>query len=151
MEKPNSHDIRDLNRWLINNGLVNDMAKDNLYLFGAILHIDIMHVELAIDMNTKCVSYTLYTTPSLKKTWNLFNHLREQDDRLSLWRLRRILKKHGNLDFYIMLSSMVKDFCGSNWNTKLKIKLDKEFNSSTRDEIDDRVAEGQEGHRRTDG
>ena len=54
------NDHIDQQRWLINNGFFNDMHKDNLYLFGALVHKNVEAVALSIDIATKTVKYQLH-------------------------------------------------------------------------------------------
>lgn len=118
----NNTDIVAHQRWLINNGLLNDQLKDNLYLFGAILHVDILHVELDVHVSEKKLDYRLYVSPDLKHDFDKFNKLSKSRTRMSLWRMKRLLKKHGNLDFTSLLTKMVHDLCGPDWTIAAEVK-----------------------------
>jgi len=112
----------DHQRWLIENGLFTDLAKDNLYLYGSLVHVDIEAVHAVIDAKRSLVSYTLYARPTLIDAIAKFNKLRESKKILDLWRLKRILKRNGTLDFLPMLNRFVKDFCGPKWSAEMKIE-----------------------------
>jgi hypothetical protein len=111
----------DQQRWLLNNGLITDTMKDQLFFYGSIIHPDVQAVEVAIRTEDKCVDYKVYLTKKVLKKMDLYNKLAASTSLFGMWRFKRLLKKEGNLNFQGMLSSFVKDFCGSNWSTKLTI------------------------------
>jgi hypothetical protein len=112
----------DHQRWLMNNGLLNDLHKDTLYLYGTLVHKDVLAVELSIDIEHKLLEYIIYVSPALLKSCMLYSRLQTTDSIIGLWRLKRLLKKKGNLNFMAILSGFVKDYCGPKWNVKLEIK-----------------------------
>ena len=112
----------DHQRWLMNNGLLNDLHKDTLYLYGTLVHKDVQAIELNIDIEKKTLDYIIYISPKLLQSYKLYNELRAADSIIGLWRLKRLLKKKGNLNFMAILSGFVKDYCGPKWNIKLEIK-----------------------------
>ena len=112
----------DHQRWLMNNGLLNDLHKDTLYLYGTLVHKDVLAIELNIDIENKMLEYVVYVSAGLMKSYRLYNELRTASSIIDLWRLKRLLKKKGNLNFMAILSSFVKDYCGPKWNVKLEIK-----------------------------
>lgn len=112
----------DHQRWLMNNGLLNDLHKDTLYLYGTLVHKDVQAIELNIDIEKKMLDYVVYISPKLMQSYKLYNELRATDSIIGLWRLKRLLKKKGNLNFMAILSGFVKDYCGPKWNIKLQIK-----------------------------
>jgi hypothetical protein len=112
----------DHQRWLMNNGLLNDLHKDTLYLYGTLVHKDVQAIELNIDIENKILDYVIYISPKLFKSYVLYSRLRNTDSIIGLWRLKRLLKKKGNLNFMAILSGFVKDYCGPKWNIKLEIK-----------------------------
>lgn len=114
-------------RWLLDNGFIHDVHKDNLYIYGSLLHVGIKHVELTVEPKTKQVSYKLYCSNKLEKKIKLFNNLKDKQSIFHLWRLKRLLKKEGNLDFLSVLSHMVMAYCGPSWNVSLSIKNEKEY------------------------
>ena len=113
--------ILDTQRWLMNNGFLNDMIKDQLYMYGAIVHKNIEAVELDADMTSKRVKYTIYISKSLLKKHKKFLELRTQDSLWALWKFRRILKKEGNLDFSKLIDNFIKDFCGPKWASEVEV------------------------------
>ena len=112
----------DHQRWLMNNGLLNDLHKDTLYLYGTLIHKDVRAVELNIDTENKILEYVVYVDYKLIKSYNLYQQLRFTNDIIGLFRLKRLLKKKGNLNFMAILSSFIKDYCGPKWVIKLEIK-----------------------------
>ena len=62
-------------RWLLNNNLVSDEIKDNLFIYGHILHTNVRYVDLDIDFTGKIITYTIFfDTKELSKI-NKFNEL----------------------------------------------------------------------------
>jgi len=112
----------DHQRWLMNNGLLNDLHKDTLYLYGTLVHKDVQAIDLNIDVEKKKLDYVVYLSPKLMHSYKLYNELRTTSSIIGLWRLKRLLKKKGNLNFMAILSSFVKDYCGPKWSVKLEIK-----------------------------
>jgi hypothetical protein len=110
-------DNLDHQRWLIDNGLITDIHKDNLYIYGAICHPGIKAVELNINVDTKKLEYFLYIDLALEKTLNKFNTLKDSKSIWHLWLLKRLLKKHGNLNIPTLISKMVVSYLGPKWST----------------------------------
>lgn len=117
----NVNDVRDHQRWLIENGFMNDMHKDQIYLFGAILHKSIEAVELSVDIEKKMVEYTLYAPKKLLKKISKFNKLSNSNSLWSLWKLKKMLKTEGNLNFAQVVSVFIRDYCGPTWTSKVKV------------------------------
>lgn len=117
----------DQHRWLLNNGLFTDQAKDTLYLYGAIVNKQITAVELSVNSNTKAVKYTLYAEPSLLRDYNRYYALKNTDSIFGMWKLKRLLKRHGNLEFLKILSGFVKTYCGPTWSVDLELKESSEY------------------------
>jgi hypothetical protein len=111
----------DQQRWLLNNGLITDGIKNQLFFCGSIVHKDVQAVELAVDPATKVVSYKIYVTDSLSDKIDLYNRLHKSDTIFGMWRFKRLLKKEGSLDFAKVLNKFVVDFCGPKWSTKVEI------------------------------
>ncbi len=112
----------DQQRWMLNHGLVNDLHKDTLYLYGTLIHKDVKAVELKIDVENKVLHYEVYVDDSLMRKLNLYKRLFGTTSIIGLWRLRRLLRKEGNLNLMGILNNFVKDYCGPKWNVKLYIK-----------------------------
>ena len=115
-------DIAESQRWLINNGFFNDMHKDNLYLFGSLLHKGVEAVELTVDVENKKIKYFVFCNNKLLKKIKTYNKLRDSNSLFSLWRLSRLLKKEGNLEFKNVLRHFVRSYCGDKWSVSLEIK-----------------------------
>jgi hypothetical protein len=115
-------EILDQHRWLMNNGLINDLHKDTLYLYGTLVHKDVQAVELSIDVESKSLSYIIYVGTSLYKSYMTYQELRTTTTVFGLLRLKFLLKRMGNLNFMAILNSFVKDYCGPNWKVGLEIK-----------------------------
>jgi hypothetical protein len=121
------NDHIDQQRWLISNGLFNDMHKDNLYLFGALVHKEVQAVELNIDIDNKMINYQVYCSKRLIGVLTKYKELEHSDKLLDLWKLKRILKKEGNLNFSILINGMVKNFCGPKWVVTVEVKDVKDY------------------------
>lgn len=111
----------DIERWRLNAGTVSYEMQNNLFMYGSILHKNIAAVHAAIDVENKVVDYKIYCPQSLLKTIALFQELRTKKSLWSLWRLSRLLKKEGNLDFEVMLNNYVGTLCGAPWKAKLEL------------------------------
>lgn len=122
MEQTPLQDMLDHQRWLIGNGLFTDLAKDNLYLYGSLLHTDIEAMHVVIDAEQRIITYNLYVKPSLLKTIAHFNTLSQSTGILDMWRFKRLLKKEGNLNFLPLLNRFVRDYCGPKWAAALHIE-----------------------------
>jgi hypothetical protein len=101
-------------QWLINNGLLNDLHKDSLYMFGAILHPGVEAVELDIDVNKKVVSYQVFVSKSLYSLIHKHETLSKDDSIIGLWRCQRLIRKAGEPRVNNTLNARIKDYCGSN-------------------------------------
>lgn len=111
----------DQERWLINNGLMSDSAKNQLFFCGSIVHKDVQAVEVNIDVDAKIVSYQIFVPKALLAKISKYNELSTKKDLISLWRFQRILKKEGNLNLNGILMKFIKDYCGSKWTSKTEI------------------------------
>lgn len=117
-------------RWLIDNGIITDMHKDNLYIYGAICHPGIQAVELEIKVEDKKLKYILYIDKKLEKILNEFYRLRESKTIWGLWRLKRILKKNGNLNISNLISKMISTYLGPKWVSEVEIKSINEYTAA---------------------
>ncbi len=114
-------DYIDNQRWLLNNGLLNDASKNQLFLYGSIVHKEVQAVELAIDAPNKKVSYQIYVHADLLKKIEKFKALSTSKSFIGLWRFKRLIEKEGNLNFKHVLSNFVKDYCGPKWVAEVKV------------------------------
>ena len=118
----NVNDHLDHQRWLLNHGLINDLHKDTLYMYGAIVHKNVQAVEVRIDVENKVVEYDVYIDTELEKVLKKYETLSKSNSIISLWRLKKLLTKEGNLNFMSMLSRFVTDYCRPKWSVRLQIR-----------------------------
>jgi len=124
----NINESLDQMRWLMNAGLFDERTKDTLFLYGAIAHKDVSQAEVAIDPQTKSVSYTLYAKPRLYKAYNKFMHYKNTKNGIwSLFIQSYLLRVYGNLNIDKLLDSFVKTFCGPAWNATMELKRSSEY------------------------
>lgn len=114
-------ELLDQQRWLLNNGLVPDSVKNQLFFYGSIVHTEVQAVEVKILADKKCVEYTIYVYKDLIKKMGKCRKLSTSTSLFGLWRYKRFLKNEGSLDFQGMLNSFVKDFCGPGWSVKVDV------------------------------
>lgn len=134
MDSKGMAEYLDQERWLMNNGLMTDSAKNQLFFCGSIVHKDVQAVEADINPEMKVVSYQIFVPVALLDKISKYKELSTKKDLLSLWRFRRLLKKEGNLNFNGILTKFVKDYCGSKWVVKTEILDFAKFNG---DEVED--------------
>jgi hypothetical protein len=106
----------------MNNGLFSDSARDNIYLYGTLVHKEIEAVHATIDTEKRVVTYQLYAGPRLLSAVAKYERLVASDGLWDMWRLKRFLKKEGNLDFKAILERFVRDFCGEKWRVDFKLE-----------------------------
>lgn len=114
-------ELLDQERWLMNNGLMSDSAKNQLFFCGSIVHKDVQAIELQIDPEKKLVMYKVYLPTNIVNKVNKYNTLSIKKDLISLWRFKRLLKKDGNLNFQGILTKFVKDYCGNKWSATVEV------------------------------
>lgn len=124
-------EIMDHIRWTLNNGIVTDIVKNNLYMYGSLVHREVKALEVAIDPSSKTVSYTIYGPKSMLDVVTRYYSMRDKTGIFDLWRLKRLLKKHGNLDIYRILNGFVKDLCGPSWKATYELKNISEYVEDT--------------------
>jgi len=110
----------DQRRWLLNNGLVTDDVKNQLFFCGSIVHKNVQAVELKINPEEKHIHYVIYVDSNLLKSINKYYNLSKSSSLIDMWRFKRLLKKEGSLDFSKVLSAFVRDFCGPSWNVSVE-------------------------------
>jgi hypothetical protein len=117
----------DQQRWLMNNGLITDEAKNNIYVYGTLVHNDIQAVEVAIDVNNKAINYTLYAPSFLIKAYKKYLTLKNSTTLFSLLKLKFLLKRRGNLNIGGVLRSFITDYCGPTWSVSFEFKDIKDY------------------------
>jgi hypothetical protein len=120
-EKFTLEEMLNTQRWLLNNGLVPDSVKNQLFMLGSIVHAEVQAVEVKIRPEVKVVDYIVYINKDLMKKIEKYRKLSTATSLFGLWRFRRFLKKEGTLDFQGMINSFVRDFCGPNWTAAVSI------------------------------
>jgi hypothetical protein len=121
MEKTDITEIMDSDRWLLNNGLVSDTIKNQLFFCGSIVHKEVQAVEVRVTPEKKLVDYIIYITPGLLTKIAQYKKLSSSKSIFGLWRFKRLLKREGCLDFQKVLNSFVTDYCGPKWTTQASI------------------------------
>lgn len=118
----NLEEYVDQRRWLLNNGLITDDIKNQLFLCGSVVHKEVQAVEVNLDLvaEQKLVHYTIYVESSLLKKIAQYNVLSKSTTLFGMWRFKRLLKKEGSLDFQQILNKFVKDYCGPKWSVTVK-------------------------------
>jgi hypothetical protein len=126
----------------MNNGLFTDNAKDTLFLYGSIVNKGVTALELSIDSENKHISYVLYGASSLVRDYNKYQELKNSNSMWSMLRIKRLLKKNGNLELKQILSAFVKAYCGPGWTTEMMLKKSADYedkrSTSTDGEAKDR-------------
>ena len=116
----------DQRRWLLNNGLITDDVKNQLFFCGSIVHKEVQAVELDLVPENRLVNYKIYVNDYLIQKIALYEVLSKSTTLFGMWRFKRLLKKEGALDFQQVLSNFVKDFCGPKWSVSVQVV---DFNS----------------------
>jgi hypothetical protein len=111
----------DQHRWLLNNGLITDGVKNQLFVFGSVVHKQIQAVEMDIEVEKRLIKYRLYADADLLKKIDLFRKLSKSDGIIGLWRFKRLLKKEGSLEFKRVIDRFVGDYCGPKWSTEVAV------------------------------
>jgi len=129
-----NNDHIDHQRWLIDNGFINDLHKDNLFVYGTLVHKEIEAAEVRIDITNKTVDYDLYIGPSLRKRMALYLELSKSESIIGLWRYKRMLSKEGNLNFLQIINNFVKSYLGSKWSATINLKDIREYEEGFKQE-----------------
>lgn len=114
-EKLSLDEMLNTQRWLINNGLVPDSVKNQLFFYGSIVHPEVQAVEVKIRPETKTVEYVIYVPKEMMSKIERYKKLSTAQSLFGLWQFKRFLKKEGTMDFHGMINSFVRDFCGRGW------------------------------------
>ncbi len=112
----------DQQRWLLNNGLISDDVKNQLFFCGSIVHKDVQAVEVDIVPDDRIIKYLLYFDKKTLNKVDKYHRLSKSTSLFGMWQFKRFLKKEGTLDFRNMLNKFVRDYCGPKWSTEVTIK-----------------------------
>lgn len=121
MDSKELAEFLDQQRWLLNNGLIADSVKNQLFFYGSVVHSDVQAVELSIEPENKKINYTIYVSSNTIRKIDKYNQLSASTSLFGMWRFKRLLKKEGSLDFHGILDKFVKDYCGPKWSTLVTI------------------------------
>lgn len=116
----NLEEYVDQRRWLLNNGLITDDVKNQLFFCGSIVHKEVQAVEVDIVPENKLVKYRIYIDEDLINKIAKYHVLSKSTTLFGMWRFKRLLKKEGALDFQQVLNSFVRDFCGPKWSVTVE-------------------------------
>lgn len=132
----NLEEYVDQRRWLLNNGLITDDVKNQLFFCGSIVHKEVQAVEVDIEPEKKLVKYKIYIDQDLIKKIARYHLLSKSTTLLDMWLFKRLLKKEGVLDFQQVLNNFIKDFCGVKWSTTVEIVDFNKYVDKLGDKID---------------
>jgi len=121
------HQHIDHQRWLLEHGFINDLHKDNLFMYGSIVHPDVEAVDMDIDIEKKLISYKVFVKSSLLTRIDKYKQLSQDTTVVGMWRFKRMLKKEGNLNLKHLLNQFVGDYCGPKWSVNLVLKDFKDY------------------------
>jgi hypothetical protein len=136
----NIEEYVDQRRWLLNNGLITDDVKNQLFFCGSIVHKEVQAVEVDIEPDKKLVRYKIYIEQDLINKIADYKVLSKSTSLFGMWRFKRLLKKEGVLDFQQVLAKFVKDFCGTKWSVTVETV---DFNSYVEELGEQSGADGQ--------
>ena len=113
-------DFLDTEKWLMRFGMVSDAAKNDIYLYGYLIHPTLVNnVEVGIDCEKKLVKYEIWISKKLYKAHLSFLKLRYKEDLISLFRTWFLCKKYGRLNFNTILEKFISDRCGEEWKVEV--------------------------------
>lgn len=121
MENSELTKMMDSDRWLLNNGLVSDSVKNQLFFYGSIVHKDVQAVEVSIRPESRTIEYIIYVSPRLEKLIAKYKQLSTSKSFFGMWKFKRLLVKEGCLDFRKVLNSFVTEYCGPKWKTAVTV------------------------------
>jgi hypothetical protein len=90
-------------------------------MYGSLVHRDVAALNLEIDVAKKTIKYTAFFDDAMMEKIRRFNEWQHSDSIITLWRLKRLIKKEGNLNFELIVQKFVRDFCGPSWVTTLTV------------------------------
>jgi hypothetical protein len=105
----------------MNNGLISDSVKNQLFFCGSIVHKDVQAVELEIRPESRLVEYKIYVNKDLISKIEKYKKLSTSTSLFGLWRFKRLLKQEGSLEFQAVLNKFVIDFCGVSWRATVEV------------------------------
>ncbi len=122
----------DQGRWLLNNGMANEQVKNQLFMFGSIIHKDVQALEVDIIPDTKLVKYNIFFKTDVMDKINRYKELSTKTSLIGMWKFKRFLQKEGNLNFTGILNKFVREYCGPKWSVQVEVTdFDKYFDGAT--------------------
>ena len=121
MENKQLAEYVDQQRWLLNNGLISDDVKNQLFFSGSIVHKDVRAIEVDIEVEKKTVKYVIYIDKKLIQQVDKYHRLSKSTGLFGMWQFKRFLLKNGTLDFQAMLNKFVRDYCGPKWSASVTL------------------------------
>jgi hypothetical protein len=112
----------DHQRWLIDNGFINDLHKDSVYLYGTLVHPDVKAVQCTVSVETKIVDYTLYLNKKTLSAYFKFHELSQSNSIIGLWRFKNLIKTQGDMNFQKVLTGFISDYLGPKWKISVTVK-----------------------------
>ena len=151
MDEVAVNNMVDQQRWLLDNGLFTDLAKDNLYLYGTLAHKDIFAVHVMIHAEDKKIIYKLYAPASLLKKVENYHSWTASTSLWDMWRLKRLVKNNGDLNFAVVLGRFIKTYCGPKWRVEVQLDHSENYIDGVDEEpTEPRVAGNEATHRKPD-
>ena len=113
--------------------MLTDVHKDNLFMFGSIIHSGIQAVEVDTDVNNHDIKYRVYVSSKLLSDYNSFHKKVSKGSIWSLFWAKRLIKKHTFLDWETAINNFVHTYCGAKWTVSVKILPIKEYIDESED------------------
>lgn len=129
----------DTRRWIAQSGIMTDDLKNNLFMYGSILHRNISAVDLTISMENNRVDYKIFIPKDVLKKLHKYERLLNEYNANSLgwynrWRFANMLSEmktnEERLDFEVMLNHFVRDLLGGKWSASCEIISDAHFDDN---------------------
>lgn len=150
MDNATINDMVDQQRWLLDNGLFTDTAKDNICYYGWMINKDITAVDVHIYAEEKRVVYELYMPASTLKRIDQYNRWTKSTSIMDMWRLKRLIKKSGDLNFANILGRFIKSYCGPKWRVDVLLGDSKNYIDKVDEESEQRADDDKAAHRKPD-
>jgi hypothetical protein len=93
-----------------------------LYACAAMAHPSVRAVSMSVDVESKLIAYELEIDSKTFKLMDKIVRLAAKGSIIGLWRLRRIVRKHGNLDIRSLVYNEAMKILGNDWRVKVDIR-----------------------------
>lgn len=108
-------------RWSVNSGLITGTAQTLLYSCAAMCHPAVRSVEMSLDTENKSIEYALILDNKDYNLFRKFQRLSASDSIISLWRLRRMVRKQGSFDLQTLVQTEVNRILGVDWTVVVSV------------------------------